>query len=317
MWVLFLIFSTLQSKSYADTYNELADAMLRISLGGICLNIYKMNDLCNSQCVPCCPPGCCFSGCISGPVGPTGATGATGIAETITVRDTTTGEPESDAAVIDATGGPYHVFDFVIPRGATGATGPAGNTGPAGAAATITVGSVITGDPGTKVRITNSGTDENAIFDFVIPSGKPGECIPEVLAMTDDSVQASAAGGALTFHGNPLIFSSAISHSDGDTNITVNQTGIYQVIFQGTVTSDTGTVTPTTFQVSLTQNDIPIPGASARHTFAVPGEENEFSFQIPIRVDTVPSTLSVIPNENGFTFHHLAFTIFRLGSATS
>ena len=72
----------------------------------------------------------------TGPQGPTGATGATGgaaPAETITVRNTTTSEPGSYAAVVDVTGSPDHVLDFTIPRGATGPQGPAGQQGPAGA----------------------------------------------------------------------------------------------------------------------------------------------------------------------------------------
>ena len=70
-----------------------------------------------------------------GPTGPAGSTGTTGIAETITIRYTTTGDPDTGAAVNDVTGGPDHVLDFVIPRGrdgATGSTGPIGVTGPPG-----------------------------------------------------------------------------------------------------------------------------------------------------------------------------------------
>lgn len=72
----------------------------------------------------------------TGPQGPTGATGATGgaaPAETIAVRNTTTSEPGTYAAVVDVTGSPDHVLDFTIPRGATGPQGPAGQQGPAGA----------------------------------------------------------------------------------------------------------------------------------------------------------------------------------------
>lgn len=51
--------------------------------------------------------------------------------------------------------------------------GPTGPTGPAGAA-TITVGTTTTGDPGTNASVTNSGTNENVILDFVIPAGPTG-----------------------------------------------------------------------------------------------------------------------------------------------
>ncbi len=79
--------------------------------------------------------------------GPAGATGATG-----------------DMGPTGATGD----------MGPEGPAGPTGETGPTGAAATITIGSVTTGDPGTEASVTNSGTSEDAVFDFVIPRGSPG-----------------------------------------------------------------------------------------------------------------------------------------------
>ena len=61
--------------------------------------------------------------------------------------------------------------------GATGATGPAGPTGPTGAsgrAATISIGNVSTAEPGQNASVTNTGTTEAAVFDFVIPRGATG-----------------------------------------------------------------------------------------------------------------------------------------------
>ncbi len=83
-----------------------------------------------------------------GPIGATGPAGADGTAETITIRNTNTGEPGEPAAVIDVSGGPNHVLDFNIPRGATGPQGSDGATGPQGER----------GDPG--------------------PQGQPGEAGP-------------------------------------------------------------------------------------------------------------------------------------------
>lgn len=54
-----------------------------------------------------------------------------------------------------------------------GSTGPTGPTGPAGPA-TINVGTTTTGEPGTPATVTNSGTDQNVILDFVIPAGATG-----------------------------------------------------------------------------------------------------------------------------------------------
>lgn len=56
-------------------------------------------------------------------------------------------------------------------KGDTGATGPQGEQGPQGAAATIKVGTVTTLPPGSKATVTNSGTQNAAVFDFGIPQG--------------------------------------------------------------------------------------------------------------------------------------------------
>lgn len=43
-----------------------------------------------------------------------------------------------------------------------------------GTAATITIGTVTTGDAGTDATVTNAGTDSAAVFNFVIPRGDTG-----------------------------------------------------------------------------------------------------------------------------------------------
>ena len=45
--------------------------------------------------------------------------------------------------------------------------------GPPGAAATVTIGMVTTGAPGTPAEVTNSGTAQNAVLNFTIPQGLP------------------------------------------------------------------------------------------------------------------------------------------------
>ncbi len=62
--------------------------------------------------------------------------------------------------------------------GATGATGTVGATGPTGAAATVVVGTTDTGEPETPALVTNSGTPEAAVLNFVIPRGATGATGP-------------------------------------------------------------------------------------------------------------------------------------------
>lgn len=63
--------------------------------------------------------------------------------------------------------------------------GPTGPTGPQGSgSATIEVGTVTTGEPGSQASVTNVGTDENVILDFVIPQGVTGPTGPRGNAPT-------------------------------------------------------------------------------------------------------------------------------------
>lgn len=64
---------------------------------------------------------------------------------------------------------------LTLPRGEKGDKGDKGDTGEAGKAATIDVGTATTGEPGSNASVTNVGTEQHAIFDFVIPRGEKGE----------------------------------------------------------------------------------------------------------------------------------------------
>ena len=60
------------------------------------------------------------------------------------------------------------------PQGEKGSQGEIGPQGDPGKAATIQIGTVSQGEPGTLPCVVNSGTDTEAIFDFVIPKGETG-----------------------------------------------------------------------------------------------------------------------------------------------
>ena len=94
--------------------------------------------------------------------------GEDGINPTVTVGTTTTGNPGTNASVVNSGTAQDVVLDFTIPRG------DKGETGQDGAAATITVGSVTTGLPTDPASVTNVGTSSAAVFDFTIPKGDTG-----------------------------------------------------------------------------------------------------------------------------------------------
>lgn len=76
--------------------------------------------------------------------------------------------------------GPRGIQGATGDRGPQGLQGPKGDkgdtgaTGAPGAAATIRIGNVYTGAPGTNVSVSNSGTSTNAVLNFTIPRGNPG-----------------------------------------------------------------------------------------------------------------------------------------------
>lgn len=113
----------------------------------------------------------------TGDTGPTGPQGEPGTAATIAIGTVTTGDPGTDATVTNSGTANAAIFNFTIPQGLQGQQGiqgPQGAQGEAGEAATIQVGTVSTGEPGTEASVTNGGTANAAVFNFVIPRGEQG-----------------------------------------------------------------------------------------------------------------------------------------------
>lgn len=194
-----------------------------------------------------------------GAIGATGATGATGI----------TG----------ATGntGPTGATGNTGADGNTGAIGPTGATGPTGADATIRIGSVTTGDPGTQASVINSGTQDDAIFDFVIPRGDTG---------------IAGAGGILAYGGRYNNISRTLTLLSGTQNVlpmdtdmpsanvtlnpanslTIQESGDYEINYMFHANASIGAAL--TLAVRRNANDLP--STEERHTLAV-GTESIYS----------------------------------------
>ena len=78
-------------------------------------------------------------------------------------------------------------------KGVKGDTGAQGQQGIQGDAATIAVGTVTTVPYGQTADITNSGTNQAAVFDFKIPQGKPGEQVTDLQNLTLGAITTSSA----------------------------------------------------------------------------------------------------------------------------
>ena len=126
----------------------------------------------------------------------------------------------------------------------------------------------------------------------------------------------ASANGALIFNETPLVSGTAITHTAGSPDVQINQPGIYQAFFTGTVLIDAGTTIPSTLTVQLTLNGVPITGAVARHTFTASNEEVTLSMNAPFPV-TGAGTLEVVTSDAGYTFEDASLTVVRLGDSTN
>lgn len=78
--------------------------------------------------------------------------------------------PSTESPVLDT-----DHWQQIAEKGAQGEPGHKGEDGQDGAAATIQIGEVITGEPGTNASVENTGTENAAILKFTIPRGNTGE----------------------------------------------------------------------------------------------------------------------------------------------
>lgn len=102
--------------------------------------------------------------------------------------------------------------------GPQGAAGKTGAQGPAGVAATVQVGRVNTGAPGSSAVVINSGTNSNAILDFTIPRGTPGTAVGgiklELIFEGDASMYSTVESGTYFFICCPSEDGSAVDNEE-------------------------------------------------------------------------------------------------------
>lgn len=167
----------------------------------------------------------------TGATGPAGADGrdgqdgADGQAATITVGTVTTGAAGSNVVVQNSGTATAAVLDFTIPRGDTGATGPAGADGQA---ATITVGTTTTLPAGSSATVNNSGSTSAAVLNFGIPKGDTGATGPQgesgVMISAYNSISSVSIPGTSTY--TDIL------------TVTVPENGKYLLFFNGDIVAN-------------------------------------------------------------------------------
>lgn len=145
----------------------------------------------------------------TGSVGPQGPTGPTGATFTPSVSGEGIISWTNDKGLDNPSS--------VDIKGPQGDRGPQGETGPDGKAATISVGTTTSGDPGEQASVTNSGTSSDAVFNFVIPRGEQG-------TPGNDGITPEISAGK-TVTGNPGTSASVVKDSTStESNVIFNFT---------------------------------------------------------------------------------------------
>ncbi len=153
-------------------------------------------------------------------------------------------------------------------RGADGKDGKDGTDGADGAAATITIGTVTTGAPGSSVIVENVGTSSAAVLNITIPHGTPGAAYTPP---DDTRTFPLIAGGTPTKHffkaaktlKEIIILQSAVATA----TITVNIYG--QVLGSTTVTTlATVTIAATSPAVATSVDIADVAIAAQSHVWA-------------------------------------------------
>lgn len=185
--------------------------------------------------------------------------------------------------------------------------------GEAGTAATITVGTVTTGEPGTNASVVNVGTPQNAVLNFTIPQGSSASQNLERFLTTDAPPQPVQTREALTFYNNPLSLGDSVTHTQASSDVVVQKPGVYLVSFHGTLGLPQGSETPIYSLIYLTENGQEVDGASVQTSLTQPGDYTSVAFSVPIQISSVPTTLQIVSSQGGLLFSNISLSVVQLG----
>ncbi len=162
--------------------------------------------------------------------------------------------------------------------------------------------------------MTNQGTPQAAVFDFVIPQGPTGTVpTPEFLTAYSTPSQPGTDGGNLIFDQNGLSQGTAVTHATNSDQVVLNDPGFYTVSFHGTVAPADGGNFPLSIVLSLQQDGNPVPGANVRNNFQTNLDTATYAFTQTVQAVSAPSTLTVEGQGGNFTYSNIALTARKVG----
>ena len=187
----------------------------------------------------------------------------------------------------------------------------------------MAVGNVTTGDPGTQASVTNSGTEQEATLDFVIPqgpTGPTGETGPTGSAPPADFLnaystppQGADSGSSLIFDRNGDSNGTSVTHALNSSDVVVQQPGFYSVSFNGAVSPVASATFPLSVLLSLEQNGTNVAGAAARSSLQSADQINNMAFSQIVNVTSAPATFTVSNTGGPILYSDAAITVSRIG----
>lgn len=176
---------------------------------------------------------------------------------------------------------------------------------------------MTTGDPYSQAEVTNSGTAQDAVLNFVIPRGAccccDGGGSNEFLTAYSTPPQPGRSGQALVFDRTAASNGSSLTHANNSADITVQKAGFYNVSFHGTLAPASGSTFPLSLALSLQKNGENVLGGIVRHNFQSKDETVCLSFTQIVEINTVPSTLRILAEGGSILYSDIALTVNRLG----
>ena len=120
------------------------------------------------------------------------------------------------------------------------------------------------------------------------------------------------SGTALEFDLNGSSLGTAITHTAGSSDVTLNASGTYVVAFHGNLAPASGVNFPLNVILNLQQDGTNVSGAVVQHTFHTSSDTATIAFSSPVTVTNAPSTLRVVGTGGNFIYSAITMTVYKI-----
>ena len=162
----------------------------------------------------------------------------------------------------------------------------------------------------------NTGTDENAVFNFTIPRGfDGGGTVPlDVLTAYSTPPQVGTENTELIFDRNGTLFGTSIQHAENTLEFTINGSGIYYVflsmelflLFQELLF-------PINILVNLQQDGTIVSGSEVQHTFHTSTENVNVAFSTIITANP-NTTFRIVGTGGQYFYSSIGINIYKIAN---